>query len=417
MKLRDPGKEPPIFDPNLTKVKWKSYEIKLITPMLGGGVNAGKPDTDMPVRASAIKGQLRYWWRFLAMNGNSPSTKQELFQTERSIWGGMAEDEEDHSSKVRLRVDNIKGQHPPKKYTEDEVGYALFPARSQKDPPEEAKTLIREGMTFRLYISAAETIMEKHVTSALSWWITFGGLGSRTRRGVGALYCAEIPQVNEIEAKRVGCRLVKKTSRYDNATEAWREAVKQLYQFRQGNDVGRRAGYKRSYWPEADSIREITGKSQRGHEPEEDARISFPRAAFGLPIIFKFKNEDRGEPQLSTLTPNNSERLASPLILTPYPVQRYNNQPPQYVPAALLLPVTHHNDLVIQLSDAKNRDLTASFSKEKKDELRKKGWDNWTTDWWQKSKSNDVRPIKRHKGQDALTAFMNYFSRGGEDYE
>lgn len=36
--------------------------------MYGGGVDAATVDLKMPIRVSAIKGQLRFWWRLLAKN-------------------------------------------------------------------------------------------------------------------------------------------------------------------------------------------------------------------------------------------------------------------------------------------------------------------------------------------------------------
>ena len=60
-------------------------------------------------------------------------------------------------------------------------------------------------------------------------------------------------------------------------------------------------GFKRSRWPEAESIRNATGQRldittseginkkhpELPHPPE-----SFPRAEFGLPIIFEFKDSE-----------------------------------------------------------------------------------------------------------------------------
>ena len=40
---------------------------KLITPLYGGGVEAGKTDSVTPIRGTEIRGQLRFWWR--AMRG------------------------------------------------------------------------------------------------------------------------------------------------------------------------------------------------------------------------------------------------------------------------------------------------------------------------------------------------------------
>ena len=64
------------------------------------GVKAGEPDTQMPIRASAIRGQLRYWWRFLATNPALLISGEDLFNAERDIWGGMAEPDKDYNSKV-----------------------------------------------------------------------------------------------------------------------------------------------------------------------------------------------------------------------------------------------------------------------------------------------------------------------------
>lgn len=51
------------------KAKLSSTQItvccELITPMYGGGVKAGRVDCKMPIRASALRGQLRFWWRLL----------------------------------------------------------------------------------------------------------------------------------------------------------------------------------------------------------------------------------------------------------------------------------------------------------------------------------------------------------------
>ncbi|MEJ2046041.1 MAG: type III-B CRISPR module RAMP protein Cmr1 [Reinekea sp.] len=42
---------------------WQTYECELVTPLYGGGIEAGVIDEEMPIRASSIRGQLRFWWR------------------------------------------------------------------------------------------------------------------------------------------------------------------------------------------------------------------------------------------------------------------------------------------------------------------------------------------------------------------
>jgi CRISPR/Cas system CMR-associated protein Cmr1 (group 7 of RAMP superfamily) len=124
--------------------KWQSYKIEVITPIFGGGVKAGEPDTQMPIRASAIRGQLRYWWRFLAKAENKKWSNEDLFEKEREIWGGMAEEGEDFSSKVKIRIKLLSKIPSLAPYVNQQPRYALFSAREQTQtvPPQPAKKLL-----------------------------------------------------------------------------------------------------------------------------------------------------------------------------------------------------------------------------------------------------------------------------------
>lgn len=42
------------------KLLWHSLNCELITPMYGGGIESTKVDKDMPIRASSIRGNLRF---------------------------------------------------------------------------------------------------------------------------------------------------------------------------------------------------------------------------------------------------------------------------------------------------------------------------------------------------------------------
>ena len=86
--------------------------------------------------------------------------------------------------------------------------------------------------------------------------------------------------------------------------DAWSILIRRLSEFRQ-TPYGRDGS---SLWPEAEAIREIT---KNGHSTRK-----FPRAAFGLPIVFHFIG---GVPVDTTLQGAEQEhdRLASPLILRP----------------------------------------------------------------------------------------------------
>jgi CRISPR/Cas system CMR-associated protein Cmr1 (group 7 of RAMP superfamily) len=59
----------------------KKYSISLITPLFGGGAEPGRPDEDFPIRGTAIRGQLEFWWR--ATRG----TQFDIFVHHADIWG------------------------------------------------------------------------------------------------------------------------------------------------------------------------------------------------------------------------------------------------------------------------------------------------------------------------------------------
>ena len=419
--------------------RWRRYQVQLITPMFGGGTRAGEPDDLMPIRATAIRGQLRYWWRFLARHRkDNPLDGESLFAAEREIWGGMAENDTDYSSKVRLRIRDIRKKNV-QEYDEKEAPYALFPARKQQGD-NRARKLVREGLTFTLEIAAPSQLMTDEVEPALRWWATFGGLGSRTRRGLGTVEVRPVdnPEClggvlhvskNEVNQACSQCRVVM-LDKQNDAKEAWVLAVKILQQFRQltpvfqgykivdWEGIGRRTRTKnidgqdrlmpgKSNWPEADAIRRKTGRFISRHRPNSTAPICFPRILFGLPLHFSFFSDGHIPPDtdLSAVSGGTVyDRIASPLILKPVAVG-YG----EYRPTALVLPYDHIEACTFQLEYAK---------KENRSEAEKEGKPyRWTLGGKELWGSNDVKkvmPVKKNDGTDSLTAFMNFFKQGGQ---
>ena len=119
----------------------------------------------------------------------------------------------------------------------------------------------------------------------------------------------------------VGARWRPSSNSSKNATDALESALARLQTFRQGPGVGRNRGQDRtpgrSRWPEAEAIRQITGRRLPKHAKLSDPVHKFPRAAFGMPIIFHFKDHRVGDPKDTHLQPEGKERRASPLILRP----------------------------------------------------------------------------------------------------
>ncbi|MBX9695399.1 MAG: hypothetical protein K2Z81_23645, partial [Cyanobacteria bacterium] len=73
---------------------------------------------------------------------------------------------------------------------------------------------------------------------------------------------------------------------------------------------------------EPETIRSLTKRRSERHDPIAGMPVgSFPRAEFGLPIVFHFQDPDRSEPLDTILQPNvngqSFDRMSSPLIVKP----------------------------------------------------------------------------------------------------
>lgn len=364
---------------------WKTYEAELVTPLFGGGVEAGKVDPTMPFRAASIRGQLRFWWRIA--HGPFDSAKV-MFQREKEIWGGLDEGGA-CKSKVRLRVESkglkagdvtsLPNPTPGKKY-------ALGPAFA--DTPAD---LLLPGARFLLHLACEENFMDEAMT-ALRWWSSFGGLGARTRRGLGAIHLKGLTPVSATEVQERQGHVVFLNASSD-ALSAWNLACGALQQFRQGKNIGRNeaavgsnspAG--RSRWPEPDALRVLSRNAMPKHAKRVVEGDFFPRAAFGLPLVYHFKDSKAGDPKDHMLVPDGAERMASPLILRPY----WNGE--AWQPAALLLP-----------------GWEAAISQPlafKEQRYRPVSWP--ADEAGRRAAAAKITPMK-DRGTDALSAFMAYF--------
>lgn len=280
-----------------------NLKITVATPMAGGGVEAGEIDMDRPIRVPSVKGHLRYWWRM--MNRSSPGR-------ESDIWGST-----DSPGKVYVSVSEV--QQPNLRYCDNNFGfdtsdpriYALFSLLSNKKTP--GKNIAQENFSFTLNIRYPDEYHDD-VRLALSAWIYFGGIGSRTRRGCGSLSCDENP-AGLMEILRAAPYITLWRKKADDSMPAWYEAVKRYRDYRQERNPGQANRPGRSHWPEADSLRQITGRADYRHRnPITSPLPSFPRAALGMPIIFHFKDRDDPEDVIITPKIEASSRMASPVI-------------------------------------------------------------------------------------------------------
>lgn len=445
MALRKIDENIPI--PNFEKVqaaapKWESLQCRLVTPMYGGGVKSAEPDIQQPIRVTAIRGQLRFWWRLLASQKVFELPENvSIRQAEFALWGGMNDgDESGKASAVLLRVNKVlfEGKNTKDKnkkseiapYTDyaprmsDILNYVLFPARDtdihllkpefswqlewhiDKNAPVFWRTEKKDSKEKRIeFLDETYQELNKQVIETLRWWTTFGGLGARTRRGCGAFIVEQstrpeiVRPIVEVDIKKAGCQFAITTDNAPNAIKAWEIAVKRLRDFRQGAMVGRNKDKGYSLWKEANAIKSIV------KDPRTSNKSPFARGMFGMPIIFNFIGQDDidvlGTHRFS-LQPENKERMASPLIIKPI----YQNK--QWHAVALLLP--YKLILKGQLKiEPKKKGKKTNIKQQKIKEIKSVYiWDDAQTS------SYSILPIENNGGEDPLKAFMTYFAKSNK---
>ena len=283
----------------------ETFDFTLETPLMGGGIEGGELNHSMPVRSPSVRGNLREWWRIFCAAG---ITGNALRSAEAEIWGS-AEKNTCQVSKVKLSVksENItkerdcennfdfSGDNPPELY-------ALFPVLPNQQ--QDGTNIAKEGLKFSVTITYPESKRDE-IYLALSGWVNFGGIGSRTRRGLGTLSCKQkLPGIHELLQANPAIKIFTRPAK--DALNAWHNILELYRDFRQQRNNYGTNHPGRSYFPEPDSLRLITQKHSPRHGIilDEEFLPSFPRAALGLPIIFHFKDERVGDPYQVLLKPS-----------------------------------------------------------------------------------------------------------------
>lgn len=337
------------------------YRMELISPMLGGGARdknsgGGGFDAHHPIRATGIRAQLRQWWRACrAAAQTEPDRAQRsttrdsgLREQETRLFGGMR-DGKPVPSRILLRVvgqelrsaavqlyENTHDAEPSRSgavAVRRYIGYAL----STHVP------MLAAGSRFELLITCTESD-HAALLPALRAFANVGGLGARTRRGYGAVFCADLAY-SESEARALMRSqraewpiLARRIELFDMTLD---HAHHLLWKFRQAPGFGRAAKANgdpgESHWPEAASLRsrwiaqqqpiggfvsckdagfcqdEANCRHPRNfgscrlarivHLPtthrswgaadswNTERRFEAPRAAFGLPLVIHLKGE------------------------------------------------------------------------------------------------------------------------------
>lgn len=153
----------PVHTPSLT------VDLETVTPMfLGGADPRGEPE----LRAASVRGALRFWLRALLGGALGDRNLADLRRAENEVFGST----ETGASPVIVRVEGVvtSGSFPPllhnprKKFEfkgispGEKFSITLIPRAPYRDIPEIART-------------------------ALTMFLSLGGLGKRARRGFGSL--------------------------------------------------------------------------------------------------------------------------------------------------------------------------------------------------------------------------------------
>lgn len=152
------------------------WTINVVTPMVGGSARTGMVDQNILVRSQEIKGLLRFWWRTLQPCNNVKQLKKQ----EDAMWGST-----EHCSPISLWVTDFKRDKMKVNVSlPGDIGF-IFSGNK------ETKTKSVVDFSFKLCASVpAEYI--KDFKEALLAFVLFGGVGGRTRRGCGTLYCPSL---------------------------------------------------------------------------------------------------------------------------------------------------------------------------------------------------------------------------------
>jgi CRISPR-associated protein Cmr1 len=388
------------FNPNQKngeEIIRETREYELITPLFGGGAETKKADEVSVIRATEIRGHLRFWWR-ATRGGQFNGDVEKMKETEDAIFGST-----ERSSALQIEVileadyekreeDNSRNSEPaftvekyykrnPRNGREEEkfkvndsdkiapyAAFPLLPDQHQRKIDQWESEKIKVNATFKIDVSYPKELKildekgnivrkidsSKEIRSAFWAWEMFGGIGARTRRGFGALkllnheinggaqpidYFESSDKLRDKAKEFIsdgsapkGVPHLKKDLRFAcidfdvDAIEIWKDLLEGYKSFRQ-----QREGTKRSKWNEPEAIRKITGQrlnikdrdtkeTIKHHQPIQPGFEKFPRARFGMPLNFQFK--DSGEknfhdPRKTSLVPTDKERFSSPLILRP----------------------------------------------------------------------------------------------------
>ena len=171
----------------------EKYTLTFLTPCFCAGADQAVAE----IRPSAIRGQLRWWFRALG------GTREQ----ERNVFGGIAKNEADiRSSAVIVRCGSVRlapAWNPPAFSQNETSSYVWYFAsvsgtttKGHTGPRWNAQAVISPKSFFELNILYRHPLpseLSLLFQQALKCFLTLGGIGLRVTRGLGVFDCKEVP--------------------------------------------------------------------------------------------------------------------------------------------------------------------------------------------------------------------------------
>ncbi len=308
------------------------FSLEFLTPAFIGGAY---PETNAEFSLKALKSTMRYWWRMAQDWANT----SQMFEREKLVFGYTK-----RASPFRLRILDRSGLS----IVRVPNSYLFFSCLGQGSKKEGREEWIHQGSSVKLSICFYTDDTTLISEAILSLWLaqTFGGLGSRSRRGGGSFvisveqtqgdwnFVRELfnltasqfaNQLND-NTKNWYASLVNRNSPLAVALRT-RDHFKKTRSFPSANDLLDRIGstmrnYRavfrsggRAFKNDANDLHYF---AISGRRTPYSGRDPLPKHAFGLPIIYNFRRRGGGgfESKYIEAVPKDFERRASPLFIS-----------------------------------------------------------------------------------------------------
>lgn len=184
----------------------RAYTLKLVSPAFLRGAE-GDEGT---LRESSLRGVLRYWWRILF---GSVLGQNDLQKLETKVWGGAGQPPAASQIVIRLVPKKMTQAVPfdkeatarslPRSFKQNRTTGLAYASYGMDDMKKNSngqrvraqRKVLQPGAEWSLEISfrpvsgVDPNMLARHVDLALKALCTFGGVGSKSRKGFGSLSC------------------------------------------------------------------------------------------------------------------------------------------------------------------------------------------------------------------------------------